>query len=107
MSTLQEKLTDALNELQSLMMEDITDDDRDILRKRIGALFVQQDELLIKDISDSTDEFNEALAALENSTQAAVEAKDDIDKVSNVINKTADVIGKIEKVLKTGIKIVT
>ncbi len=106
MSTLRKNLTDALNELQSLMMADITDEERETIRKRIRILFAQLDEVLIQDISDSSDDFNQALAALQNSAQAAEEAKDDIDKVANAISKTADAIGKLEKVLKMGIKIV-
>ncbi len=106
MSTLRKNLTDALNELQSLMMADITDEERETIRKRIRILFAQLDEVLIQDISDSSDDFNQALAALQNSAQAAEEAKSDIDKVANAISKTADAIGKLEKGLKMGIKIV-
>jgi len=106
MSTLRKNLTDALNELQSLMMADITDEERETIRKRIRILFAQLDEVLIQDISDSSDDFNQALAALKNSAKAAEEAKSDIDKVANVISKTADAIAKLEKVLKMGIKIV-
>ena len=106
MSTLRNSLTDALNELQSLMMADITDEERDTLRKRIRILFAQLDEVLIQDISNSNEEFNQALVALQNSAQAAEDAKSNIDKVANAINKTADAIGKLEKVLKMGIKIV-
>ncbi|HED17413.1 MAG TPA: hypothetical protein ENI64_11445 [Gammaproteobacteria bacterium] len=106
MSTLRKNLTDTLNELQSLMMANITDEQRETLRKRIRILFAQLDEVLVQDLSDSSDDFNQALAALQNSAQAAEDAKNDIDKVASVINKTADAIGKLEKVLKMGIKIV-
>jgi len=106
MSTLRNSLIDALNELQPLLTSDITDEERTTLRKRIRILYAQLDEVLIQDISDSTDEFNQALAALQNAAKAAVDAKNKIDKVANVINKTADAIGKLEKVLKMGIRIV-
>jgi len=106
MSTLRKNLTDALNELQTLMLADITDEQRETLRKRIRILFAQLDEVLIQDISDTNDAFNQALTALKNSAQAAEEAKNDIDKVANAISKTADAIGKLEKVLKMGIKII-
>lgn len=106
MSTLRSSLTDALNELQLLLTTDITDQERDIIRKRIRILFMQLDEILVQSISDSTAEFDQALAALQNTVQAAEEAINDIDKVANVINKTADAIGKLEKILKMGIQIV-
>jgi len=106
MSTLRKNLTDTLNDLQSLMMADITDEERETIRKRIRILFAQLDEVLIQDISDSSDDFEQALDALQNSARAAGEAKNDIDKVANAISKTADAIGKLEKVLKMGIKIV-
>jgi len=107
MSTLRNSLIDALNELQPLLTTDITDEERTTLRKRIRILYAQLDEVLVQDISDSTDEFNQALEALQNAVKVAVDAKNKIDKIANVINKTADAIGKLEKVLKMGIKIVT
>lgn len=51
-------------------------------------------------LDSTTTEFQNAITALKSLTDIAIEAKRDVDKVAEVINKAAEAIGKVEKLVK-------
>lgn len=106
MPTLRTSIVDAINELHPLLNADIPDAEKHVIRKRLSLLYAQLEEVIAQSISADTEEFNQAIAALQETTQSAKDARQDLDKIAQVINKTAKALEKLEKVVNMGLRLV-
>ena len=72
---------------------------RSILRRclNFGVHFI--DRVIVATLDSSTQEFKDAIDALQALTIKAKEAKDDLNKVAETINKAAEAVGKVEKLV--------
>ena len=93
MSELSE-LNTAIKELNELWQVCNDDDQCEALLNKRDALDALATKLADKIIRDGINELNQATSALNELTLAAVSAKEEIDKVSEKILKTANVISK-------------
>jgi len=105
-NTLRKNLIDTINELNKLLYLSITDEQIANLRKKRKLCFVLLEEVIEQEISDETDEFKEAIVALQEATSQAKEVKNDIEKISKAISKISKATKQVEKIVKVGIDIV-
>ncbi len=97
--TIRQNLIDAINEMTRLL-EVCNDSNQQFeIRIKIRELFQRLDRVIVAILDSSTPEFTEAIEALKGLTKRAEEAKNDLEKVADTINKAAEAIGKVEKLI--------
>lgn len=99
-NTIRGNLVDAINEMTKLL--EVCEDSNQCfeIRIKIRELFQRLDRVIVASLDSTTPEFNEAIKALRSLTKAAADAKSKLDKVTDVLNKAATAIGKVEKLVK-------
>ncbi len=101
--TIRKNLVDAINELTRLL-EACDDTNRQFeLRIKIRELFQQLDRVIVAILESGTPQFNDAVEALKTLTKEAKSAKAKIEMVGKVIDKAADAVKKVEKLI-VGVK---
>ena len=103
METLRQNLVDAINELNKLIL---ATEDEEIERqiRWMRKLYVQLLEEVIKqEIASNTVEFQAAIEGLQAAKKAAVEAKEDIEKVAKAIERAVQAAKAVDKVVGLGI----
>lgn len=93
MSELSE-LSKAIKELNELWQICTDDDQCEALLDKRDALDSLATDLADKIIREGANELDKAISALNELTQAAVSAKEEIDEISEKVRKTANVISK-------------
>lgn len=106
METLRKNLVDTINELNKLLHEAISEEEKNQIRKKRRLYFTLLEEVIDQEIPASTDGFDDAIAALQDATKKAKEAKNDLSKVAGTIQKVADAAKQVEKIVKIGIEII-
>lgn len=105
METLRSNIVDTINELNKLIHKNISDEEKNIIRKRRRLYFALLEEVIVQEIPKSTEGFDEAIEALQAATKSINETKDDLEKISDSIKKVSEAAEKIEKIVKIGIKV--
>ncbi len=88
------ELDAAVRELNELWQVCTDDDQSEQLLEKRDALDAQAQELVRKIIEEGTSELDEAISALNELTQSAITAKNEVDSIAGRIAKTAETIGK-------------
>ena len=103
METIRSSLSDALNELNKLLLKTKDPDQRKLIRKLRRIYFMLFEEVIKQEIKSNTIEFEEAIDSLQTAKEAAEKAKKDIDKIADAINKATAAAKAIDKIVKVGI----
>lgn len=98
--TIRGNLVDAINELNKLLEVCNNENQKFEIRIKIRELYQRLDRAIVATLDATSTEFAEAITALKLLTGKAIEAKNDIDKVAEVIDNAAEAIGKVEKLVK-------
>jgi len=106
MATLRESVVNTINELHPLINGAISEEDKKSIRTRLTVLYAQLEGIIAQTIPNTTEGFDEAIKALENTTEEARNARNDMDKIASVIEKATDAVNKIENIIKIGITLV-
>ncbi len=97
--TIRKNLVDSINEMTRLLEVCEDSNQKFELRIKIRELFQRLDRVIVAILDSSTQEFKEAIDALQALTKKATEAKSDLDKVAEAINKAAEAVLKVEKLV--------
>lgn len=98
--TIRENLVNAINEMTRLLEVCNDENEKFELRIKIRELFQRLDRVIVATLDSGTPDFAEAVESLKSLTAKAIEAKSDLEKVTETINKAAEAIGKVEKLVK-------
>lgn len=98
--TIRKNLVDSINEMTRLLEVCQDSNQQFELRIKIRELFQRLDRVIVATLDSSSQEFKDAIDALQALTKKATEAKDDLNKVAETINKAAEAVGKVEKLVK-------
>ena len=98
--TIRQGLVDAINEIARLLEH--CDDPNLAFELKIKKmeLFHELDLVIVTTLTAGTADFNHALASLTELTAAAKAAKDDVNKIAVTINKAAEAVGRVAKLVK-------
>lgn len=98
--TIRVNLVNAINEMSKLLEVCNDENQKFELRIKIRELFQRLDRVIVATLDTGTPEFDEAIKSLKALTKKAVEAKKDVNKIAETINRAAEAIGKVEKLVK-------
>ena len=98
--TIRGNLVNAINEMTRLLEVCNDENEKFELRIKIRELFQRLDRVIVATLDSGTPEFAEAVESLKSLTAKAIEAKNDLEKVADTINKASEAIGKVEKLVK-------
>jgi hypothetical protein len=102
--TLRGTLSDAVNELHKLIELAPDEETEEALRRQRAVYFALWEEVIRQKIDQMTPDYRDAIKSLHAATQAAAEAKADIDKVAAALKKAATAARAVDKIVKLGIK---
>ena len=105
MVTLRGTLGDAINELNKLLLKTSDPVEEKKIRKLRRIYFALFEEVIKQEIKRGTQEFKEAIDALEIARKEAVEAKKDIAKIAEAIKKAAAAAKAVDRIVNVGIDI--
>lgn len=97
--TVRGNLVDSINEMTKVL--DLCQDSNECfeIKLKIRKLFQLLDRVIIATLDSTTDEFDQAIKSLQSLTLTAKAAQVDLDKVADMIKKSATAIGKVEKLV--------
>jgi hypothetical protein len=105
METLRSNVSDAVNELNKLLLKTKDSEEKKKIRKVRRIYFALYEEVIKQEIKSNTHEFEEAIDSLQVARDAAVEAKKDINKIAEAINKAVIAAKAVDKIVKIGINL--
>jgi predicted phage-related endonuclease len=100
-NTLRAEILAALAELDMLLEVCEDAEQSYTLRIYMRELSAQLDASILANLNAATPDFEAALTALRELTDEAKQAKSKLDRVVEVINKAAKVVGRLERLAKT------
>lgn len=103
MVTLRGSIADAINEVNKLLSKTSDPEEQKKIRKLRKIYFALFEEVIKKEIKRGTQEFKEAIDALEIARKEAVEAKKDIAKIAEAIKKAVAAAKAVDSIVKVGI----
>lgn len=102
-SSLRGLLSDAVNELNKLLLATRNPDEESKIRKLTRIYFALWEEVIKQELDRSTKAFKDAIEELKQSKEATEEAKKDIEKIATAINRAVAAAKAVDKVVKLGI----
>jgi len=103
METLRSNISDTVNELNKLLKETTDPEEEEKLRKLRGIYFKLWEEVIKQEIDNATQEFKEAIDSLKVARDAAVQAKEDLQKVAEAIDRAVSAAKAVDRIVKLGI----
>jgi hypothetical protein len=103
MVTLRGTLGDAINELNKLLLKTSDPEEEKKIRQLRRIYFTLFEEVIMQEINRGTQEFKEAIDSLEIARKEAVEAKKDIAKIAEAINKAIAAAKAVDRIVNVGI----
>jgi len=106
MDTLRGTISDAVNDLNKLLLQNLDDSQEKSIRSLRDAYFQLWQEVILQEIDNSTPEFSSAVESLKAVMQMSADAQKDIKKVTKVIEVANSAAKAVDKIVKLGIKYV-
>jgi hypothetical protein len=103
METLHGNISDTVNELNKLLRETTDPEEEQKIRKLRRIYFALWEEVIEQEIDSRTPEFKEAIDSLKIARDAAIEAKEDIQKVAEAIDRAVSAAKAVDRIVKLGI----
>jgi hypothetical protein len=103
METLRVTISDTVNELNKLLRETTDAEEEQKIRKLRRIYFALWEEVIEQEIDSRTPEFKEAIDSLKIARDAAIEAKEDIQKVAEAIDRAVSAAKAVDRIVKLGI----
>jgi hypothetical protein len=103
METLRRNISDTVNELNKLLKETTDPEEEEKLRKLRGIYFALWEEVIKQEIDNRTQAFKEAIDSLKVAHDAAVQAKEDLQKVAEAIDRAVSAAKAVDRIVKLGI----
>lgn len=103
METLRGNISDTVNELNKLLRETTDPEEEQKIRKLRRIYFALWEEVIEQEIDSRTPEFKEAIDSLKIARDAAIEAKEDIQKVAEAIDRAVSAAKAVDRIVKLGI----
>jgi hypothetical protein len=103
METLRGNISDTVNELNKLLLKTTDSEEEKELRKLRKIYFALWEEVIKQEIDNRTPEFKEAVDSLKAAHDAAVQAKEELQKIPEVINRAVAAGKAVDKIVKLGI----
>jgi len=103
METLRGTISDTVNELNKLLREITDPGEEQKIRKLRRIYFALWEEVIEQEIDSRTPEFKEAIDSLKIARDAAIEAKEDIQKVAEAIDRAVSAAKAVDRIVKLGI----
>jgi hypothetical protein len=103
METLHGNISDTVNELNKLLRETTDAEEEQKIRKLRRIYFALWEEVIEQEIDSRTPEFKEAIDSLKIARDAAIEAKEDIQKVAEAIDRAVSAAKAVDRIVKLGI----
>ena len=103
METLRGNISDTVNELNKLLVKTTDPEEEQKIRKLRRIYFALWEEVIKQEIDSKTQEFKEAIDSLKVAHDAAVQAKKDIEKVAEAINRAVSAAKAVDRIVKLGI----
>jgi hypothetical protein len=105
METLRGNISDTVNELNKLLLKTTDPEEEERLRKLRRIYFALWEEVIKQEIDNRTHEFKEAIDSLKVAHDAAVQAKEDLQKISEAINRAEAAAKAVDRIVKLGIEL--
>ena len=102
--TLRGSLSDAVNEIHKLIELAPDEETEELLRRQRRIYFALWEEVIKQEIDRTTPLYRDAIESLQAAESAANDAKADIRKVADAINKAAAAAKAVDKIVQVGIK---
>ena len=103
METLRGNISDTVNELNKLLLRTTDPEEEERLRKLRGIYFALWEEVIKQEIDKRTHEFREAIDSLKAAHDAAVQAREDLQKVAEAINRAESAAKAVDRIVRLGI----
>ena len=103
METLRGNISDTVNELNKLLLKTTDPEEEGKIGKLRRIYFSLWEEVIKQDIDSRTHEFKEAIDSLKVAHDAAVQAKEDIAKIAEAINRAVSAAKAVDRIVKLGI----
>ncbi len=105
MVTLRGSIADAINEVNKLLLKTSDPEEQRKIRKLRKIYVALFEEVIKQEIERGTQEFKEAIDALEIARKEAVEAKKDIARIAEVFKKAVAAAKAVDRIVKVGIDV--
>jgi hypothetical protein len=105
METLRGNISDTVNELNKLLLKTTDPEEEQKIRKLRRIYFSLWEEVIKQEIDSRTHEFKEAIDSLKVAHDAAVQAKEDLQKIPEAIDRAVSAAKAIDRIVKLGIDI--
>lgn len=105
METLRGRISDTVNELNKLLKKTTDPEEEEKLRKLRGIYFALWEEVIKQEIDSGTRAFKEAIDSLKVAYDAAVKAKEDLQKVAEAIDRAVSAAKAVDRIVKLGINL--
>ena len=106
MDTLRGTISDAVNNLNKLLLQTLDDSQEKSIRSLRDIYFQLWQEVILQELDNSTQEFRSAIEALKATMQISADAQKDLKKVTKVIELANSAAKAVAKIVKVGIKYV-
>ncbi len=103
MVTIRGSIADAINELNKLLLKTSDPGEQKKIRKLRKIYIALFEEVIKQEIKRGTQEFKEAIEALDNARKEAIEAKKNIDKIAEAIKKAVAAAKAVDRIVNVGI----
>lgn len=103
METLRGNISDTVNELNKLLIKTTDPEEEEKLRKLRGIYFALWEEVIKQEIDSKTQEFKEAIDSLRAARDAAIQAKENLEKIAEAIDKAVAAAKAVDSIVKLGI----
>ena len=103
METLRGTISDTVNELNKLLLKTTDPEEEKKIRQLRRIYFALWEEVIKQEIDNRTPDFKEAIDSLKVAHDAAVQAKEDLQKISEAINRAVAAAKAVDKIVKLGI----
>ena len=106
MDTLRGTISDAVNNLNKLLLQTLDDSQEKSIRSLRDIYFQLWQEVILQELDNSTQEFRSAIEALKAAMQISADAQKDLKKITKVIELANSAAKAVDKIVKIGIKYV-
>jgi hypothetical protein len=103
METLRGNISDTVNELNKLLRKTTNPEQEEKIRKLRRIYFTLWEEVIKQEIDSKTHEFKEAIDSLKAARDVAIEAKEDLEKIAEAIDKAVAAARAVDSIVKLGI----
>lgn len=103
METLRGNISDTVNELNKLLLKTTDPEEEGKLRNLRRIYFALWEEVIKQEIDSKTGEFREAIDSLKVARDAAIKAKEDLEKIAEAIDKAVAAAKAVDRIVKLGI----